>query len=95
MTIGNALTFIERGLRDNSLRKRLNSVTNSSELQNVLGDEKFMFSAHDFDEAFHHRLTQCRDEEEAEQIKEFKMWWHLLSRSLEMPACSSQCSGCC
>ncbi|MBU1054006.1 MAG: hypothetical protein KKC46_09275 [Proteobacteria bacterium] len=93
MTIGNALTFIERGLKDSALRNRLNSATNPSELQNALGDEKLEFSAHDFDEAFHHRLTQCQEEEDADQIKEFKLWWYLLSRSLEMTACGNQCSG--
>ena len=95
MTIGNALAFIERGLRDSALRNRLNSVSNAAELQNVLDDEKLMFSAHDLDEAFNHRLIQCQEEEEADQIKEFKMWWSLLSQNLEMTACGNQCSGCC
>jgi hypothetical protein len=95
MTIGNALAFIERGLRDSALRNRLNSVANSSELQHVLEAEKLAFSAHDLDEAFKHRLIQCQEEEEADQIKEFKLWWSLLSRNLESSACGNHCSGCC
>lgn len=95
MTLGNALTFIERGLKDGQLRSRLNSASNASELQDILEAEKLMFSAHDVDEAFRYRLTQCQEEEEADQIKEFKMWWCLLSQSLEMITCGNQCGGCC
>ncbi len=95
MTIGNALTFIERGLTDSVLRERLNAATGLPELDDVLAEEKLLFSAHDFDEAFHHRLTQCKEMEEAEQIREFKMWWDLLFRILGLATCGNQCSGCC
>lgn len=94
MTIGNALTFIEQGLLDSTLRKRLNTASNPSDLDNLLSEEKLVFSAHDFDEAFHNRLIQCQREEEADQLKEFKMWWSLLTRSLDPAACATQCSGC-
>lgn len=80
MTIGNALSFIQRGLADSALRERLNAATSPQELDTVLFDEKLLFTAHDFEEAFHHRLTLCREMEEAEQIIEFKMWWDLLFR---------------
>ena len=96
MTIGNALGFIERGLYDTELRRRLNATSTVQECERVLGDEKLDFSPHDFDEAFHHRLTQCQEEEEADQIKEFKMWWDLLLGSFGVTSCGSAgCSGCC
>ena len=95
MTIGNALAFIERGLIDSVLRNILNSASSLTELRSLLGDEKLTFSIHDFDEAFHNRLTKCREEEEADQIKEFKMWWDLLNRSLEPTEGGNPCSGCC
>jgi hypothetical protein len=95
MTIGNALNFIERGLHDSGLRRLLNLASNTDECQKVLAAEKLTFSAHDFDEAYHHRLTQCQEEEEADQLKEFKMWWDLVSASCSPGACSSKCSGCC
>jgi len=95
MTVGNALKFIERGLRDSALRNSLNSAADLSELQSILDDEKLIFSANDFDEAFHYRLILCQEEEEADQIKEFKMWWYLLSESMEMSPCGNRCSGCC
>ena len=96
MTIGNALNFIERGLEDRALRERLNGAASAAELQSVLDDEKLVFSAHDFDEAYHHRLTQCREAEAADRLKEFKLWWDLLNQFMETPACTKQCSsGCC
>lgn len=90
MTIGNALTFIERGFEDKALRERLNAVANPLELKNVLAEENLTFSAHDFDEAYHHRLTLCQGMDAAEQLLEFRMWWDLLGRSVT----SSACSGC-
>ncbi|MDX9786500.1 MAG: Nif11-like leader peptide family natural product precursor [Desulfobacterales bacterium] len=95
MTIGNAIAFINRALVDSALRERLNSTSNAAEIQNLLREETLVFSVRDFDEAVHHRLTQCREEEEAEQIKELKMWWHLLFQSSEPAACITPCSGCC
>lgn len=95
MTIGDALKFIERGMTDSALRYRLNSATSSSELENVLCAEKLSFSVHDFDEAFNHRLTQCQEEDEANQLHEFKTWWDLLSQSLGMIACGNQCNASC
>jgi|GEM_PF-421654 len=95
MTIGNALTFIDRGIGDSALRERLNAATSVIELENVLAEERLLFSAYDFDEAFHHRLTLCQEIEDADQLKEFKQWWDLLVRILEPAACETQCSGCC
>jgi hypothetical protein len=94
MTIGNALGFIERGLHDTNLRKRLNAASSTDECERVLSDENLCFSPHDFDEAFHHRLTKCQIEEEADQIKELKMWWDLLTGSFDPGTCKTGCSGC-
>lgn len=78
MTMENALRFIKRGLGDNNLRKRLNTTSNVSEIQLILADEQLAFSPQDFDQAFHSRLLNCQELEDAEQLKEFKMWWDLL-----------------
>lgn len=94
MTIGNALNFIERGFEDKTLRDRLNAVSNPSELKDVLADENLTFSAGDFDEAYHHRLTLCQEMEAAEQLLEFRMWWDLLGRSVASPPGSPSCRGC-
>ena len=94
MTIGNALAFIERGQADGTLRDRLNAAKSCEERDVLLAEEQLVFSAHDFDEAYNHRLTQCQVEEEADQLKKFKMWWDLLAQFLEPAGCGKQCSGC-
>jgi len=95
MTIGNALTFIERGMADSALREHLNAATTEIELDHVLAEEKLIFSTHEFDEAFHHRLTLCQELEDADQLGEFKQWWDLLVRITEPAARRNQCSDCC
>jgi len=94
MTIGNALDFIEHGLHDTDLRRRLNEASTTAECERVLDEENLRFSPHDFDEAFHHRLTQSQEEEEADQIKEFRMWWDLLLGSVGQGSCRAGCAGC-
>ncbi|WP_419655689.1 hypothetical protein Dvar_47860 [Desulfosarcina variabilis str. Montpellier] len=94
MTIKNALTFIKRGQEDRALRSRLNSANSADELNEILITEKLDFSAHDFDEAYHHRLTQCQEEEEADQLKEFRMWWDFLCQILGYSTCGGMCSSC-
>ena len=83
MSIGQAMTRIHRGMRDKSLRDRLNGSADTEEVFAILESEGLAFDNSEFDEAYHHLLTQCHEEEEAERLKEFKMWWDLLTA---MPA---------
>lgn len=96
MTIGHALTFIEKGRSDSDLRARLNAAQTLADLNGVLESEGLTFSPQEFDEAFHNQLFQCQFEEEANQIKEFRMWWDLVSQSVNLAVCGPSCgSGCC
>lgn len=83
MSITSALGFIEQGLKDSAFRGRLNSASIETELNDVLAKEEFIFSKADFNNAFLQRLTRCQETEEAEQLKEFKLWWGLLCQSIE------------
>ncbi len=94
MTIGDALTFIDRGFSDSGLRKRLNAAASACAREKVLAEENLSFTVHDFDEAYHHRLTQCQEEEDADQLKEFRMWWALLSQTDGPDGCARPCAGC-
>lgn len=94
MTIGNALRFIEQGIEDSLLRERLNHVSTAADLNKVLETEKLIFSPHDFDEAFHSRLVKCQEAEDADRLKEFKMWWDLLQQLLNSGLCRLHCSKC-
>ena len=78
MSIGEARAFIHRGLRDKDLRDRLNASAASADMLAILEREHLVFSCSEFDEAYHHLLTQCQEEEEADLLKEFKLWWDLV-----------------
>lgn len=82
MTIGNALLFIRKGLQDRDLRHQLNHASSIAELDSILIDHGLAFSDHDFEEAFYNRLFKCQEQELADQLKEFKVWWDLLTRNL-------------
>lgn len=75
MTIGRAKTFINRGMFDSDLRARVLKAEDRASLISVLEKEDLLFTDHDFDEAFHNLLTQCQFREQADQLKEFRMWW--------------------
>lgn len=77
MSVGQAKKFIQRGLRDSTLREDLNASSNQTALLAVLKREDLVFSAHEFDEAFHNLLVQCQEKEQADQLNEFKTWWNL------------------
>lgn len=95
MTIGNAIKFIKRSFSDADLRGRLNEAASKNELDQILAEEFISFSGHDFDEAYNHKLTECQEEEMAEQIKELKQWWDILNQLLEPSACRAECHGDC
>ncbi len=77
MTIGNAKEFIKRCMQDRDLRSRLLAASDDASLQAVLAGEGLVFSDHDFDEAFHNLLFQCQYEEQADQLREFRMFWEM------------------
>jgi len=95
MTVSNALQFIDRGLEDSALRKRLNIASSSSEINDILADEKLLFSNDEFIQAFYQQLTECQETENADRLKEFKLWWGLLLQLSGPVGCESQYSGCC
>jgi hypothetical protein len=70
-------------MRDKDLRDRLNASATPADRAAILEHERLVFTYSEFDEAFHNLLTQCQEEEQADQLKEFKMWWDLI---LAMPA---------
>jgi hypothetical protein len=94
MTIGNAMAFIKRGMSDDELRGRLNSAPNVKVRDEILSDERLQFSQHEFEEAFRNQLTLCQQAQSADKLREFKMWWELLTQLLKPGACESGCKGC-
>ena len=95
MTIGNAISFIKRGLMDDALRDKLNGANSGAELQRILDAEHLAFLPHEFEDALNSLLVKCQYEASAAQLKEFQMWWQLLQEYVGAQTCSKQCSGCC
>ena len=93
MTIGNAMTFIKRGMHDSQLRERLNLAPTMAVRDEILLDEGMLFSQHQFEEAWRNQLTLCREAEAADQLKEFNMWWTLLDHLLGPSASPGICNG--
>lgn len=82
MTIGNAQGFIKQALGDNGLRTCLNRAASTAEVHTILARKSFQFSYDDFDQAYYLQLVKCQEMEQAEQLKEFKLWWDLILTSL-------------
>ena len=97
MTIGHALTFIKRGMSEQSLRDRLNSTTCLSELHTVLRDEGMTFTPFEFEDALNSSLIKCTEWESADALKEFGQWWEMLQQIVSPETCSpgKSCSGGC
>ena len=93
MTVGNAIAFIKRGMHDSELRERLSSAASIWARDEILCNERLQFSQHQFEEAYYNQLTLCQEAEEADQLKEFKMWWELLNHLLEPGSCPGVCQG--
>ena len=64
------------------------------EIDYILEGEAMSFSAHEFEDAYNHRLTECQTSEEAETLKELKLWWDLLGQIINLHECKAGCSGC-
>ena len=82
MTISNAKTFIRRGMQESTLRDEVNRASTAAALSALMEREGLVFSDHDFDEAFHNLLVQCQERQQADQLREFKMWWDLTTAVL-------------
>ena len=77
MSIANAKKFVRTAMTDKTVRDAVNSASNFEEVQSTLAERNLEFTYPEFDEAYHNLLTQCQEEEQADQLKEFKMWWDL------------------
>jgi len=75
VTIGKAKEFILRGMQDGDLRSQVLASKDTASLAMILEKKDLKFSDHHFDEAFHNLLTQCQTQEQADQLKEFRVWW--------------------
>lgn len=81
MTIQNAINFIRQGQHDNDLRTELVKADNSQARQEVLDQHDLTFTPEEFEEAYSLTLFKCQEQEDADALMAFRMWWIMLYRS--------------
>lgn len=78
MSIATARRFIQRALVDEAFVIALNDASAHAEVQALLNQEGFQFNEGQFEDAYHNLLIQCQHAEQAEGLREIKLWWDFL-----------------
>ena len=78
MALHHAKRFIAAAMEDAELRDKMNAAASIDALLAVAAAYGFPFTLQEMEEAYTNRLTQCQFEEQADHLKEFKLWWDLL-----------------
>ncbi|MDR1959148.1 MAG: Nif11-like leader peptide family RiPP precursor [Planctomycetaceae bacterium] len=79
MSVQNALNFIEKVRTNRLFRKEAYHCGSSGEYRQWIADSGFDFRSHEIWDAFRSLLLKAGDESEADEIKELRMWYRLLS----------------
>jgi hypothetical protein len=77
MSIDSAEKFIMRAMKDRILRDMINEADDAEALSYILKLHSFDFNEFEFDDAYRVVLLKCPNEEAANALKEFKLWWNL------------------
>ena len=80
MTVINAKNFIKRAREDHYLRQRLNKSASANETLDILVSENLKFTKEEFVEAHSYLLANSPTIESTVELKEFLMWWGIVSR---------------
>lgn len=83
MSIDSASQFILNVMRDANIRSQINGCSDSSELNETLLKNSYIFNFSEFDDAYRILLLRCPDEESANALKEFRLWWELASSAMK------------
>lgn len=83
MSVENAKIFIKRALNDKELRDGVNSASTSEEVTAFLESKNIGFTFSELNEAHTSLLTQCQSEDDAQELKEFRMWWDMTVSMLQ------------
>lgn len=80
MSVQAAKKFIERAHCDAQLRRRLNESEGPERVMDVLRDNGFDFNLDELTQAYSRILVEAPDALAAEQLKEFELWWTILTQ---------------
>ncbi len=78
MTVQNAKIFIARVQTDRELVKRLNKAEDDAARLAVLEAEQLTFTYAQFMEAYSNLLANSQTIEQADGIKNIRLWWQML-----------------
>jgi len=76
MAIQKAIDFFKDAAVDQSLRDSVNH-QESAEIMPYLEKNGYKFTLEEFEEAFNSMLVKCQTEEQADLLKELKLWFLL------------------
>lgn len=77
MSLDNAKKFMSNAMKDKQLRDGVNSASTAEEVDAFLESKNLSFTYSEFDEVYNNLLTQCQSEEDANMLKELRMWWDM------------------
>lgn len=102
MAFKSAIEFIERVRRDTEFRRAACVASLDHVFSEWLAKSEYAFTVPEIQDAFRSMLLKCQDEEAAEEVKELRCWFSLLSEETEetSPSCGScakrgDCGGSC
>ena len=79
MTLDAAQQFIQRAVNDRDLVEQINSASDAQQVQQILSKLNLHFNYEEFEQAYWNVLTWCQTYQQAEAVKEIKLWWDFLS----------------
>lgn len=84
MTIAAAESFIQQALSDPTSIQRINAAPDKAAVKQIFAELELSFDNEEFEHAYLNLLTCCQTREQAETVKEIKLWWDCLQYTLEM-----------
>jgi hypothetical protein len=73
-----AVKFIAEGTHNKELRFLCYNGSDQGNLYEILAQAGYKFNIHEFEDAIVQHLFICKDEDEADNIKQFELWFKQL-----------------
>ncbi len=78
MSLNNAQKFINEARNNSDLRTKLNTAPDNTTREEILHELNMVFNYAEFEDAYNNMLGNCQFEEQADDLKNFKLWWDFL-----------------
>ena len=82
MTLAAAQHFIQQSINDPTLVRQINAAADSASVRQILSELEMDFNYEEFEQAYYNVLTWCHTHQQADAVKEIKLWWDCLGISL-------------